>query len=88
MPDTDPIPLTATVYKTITKSITSFTVTVNRLVLNTSADLEIKLFGDNNEFMDFRIVNISGADYTGWGSDDNYIINYVKTWISNNYNPN
>ncbi len=80
---TNPLPTPVT--ETTAKVINSFSVTVNNVILSTSANLEIKLF-NNNSLIDIKIVTISGEDYTNWGSNDQYIINYAQNWIMNNIN--
>ena len=30
-------------------------------------------------------INLSGSAYENWGTDDNYIINYCKEWLINNF---
>lgn len=85
MSDVNIIPLDSPVSKITTKNISSFSVMIRRLILNTSADLEISFFGDNGILVDFRVVTLTGADYSAWGNDDEYIINWVKSWIQANY---
>ena len=60
-----------------TKVITSFSVNVNNLVLNTSASLTVQLYDQNEMLVDIKMIQIKGEDYTNWSNNDEYIINYV-----------
>ena len=73
------------VTKTIVKAVSYFTVTVRNVALYTSAELEVRLFSNTDEFLDIVIISLTGTDYTNWGSEDSYITAYVTTWLQNNY---
>ena len=60
-----------------TKVICSFSVYVNNLVLNTSATLAVQLYDQTGMLVDVKLLEITGEDYTNWGNNDEYIINYV-----------
>jgi hypothetical protein len=60
-----------------TKVITSFSVNVNNLVLNTSATLAVQLYDQSGMLIDMKMLEIRGDDYTNWGNNDEYIVNYV-----------
>ena len=62
---------------TQTQTCTSVSVRVVELQLGTSATLSVQLLdADNNIIKNDRII-VSGADYIAWGTDDDYIKNYV-----------
>jgi len=63
--------------QTTVKTVTSFSVNVNNIVLFQSATLNVRLFDENNNYISTQLINISGEDYTNWGNDDTYIANYV-----------
>jgi len=63
--------------QTTVKTVTSFSVIVNNIVLFQSATLNVRLFDENNNYISTQLINISGDDYTNWGNDDTYIANYV-----------
>jgi hypothetical protein len=59
------------------KVIYGFDVEVNTVVLNTSARLSVRLYDQNNTIVNVQTMELTGEDYSNWGTDDNYIINYV-----------
>lgn len=68
------IPITETVVKTYTKFLIK-NVTVN---INSSATIIVlicPLVGD----IISRIIEMDGEDYANWGSNDTYLIDFVKT---------
>lgn len=60
-----------------TQTCTSVSVRVVDVELNVSASLNITLLDANNNIIKMDRITVSGADYTAWGTDDNYIVNYV-----------
>lgn len=59
------------------KVIYGFDVEVVNIVLNTSARLAVRLYDQNNMVINVQMMELTGTDYTNWGSDDDYIITYV-----------
>ena len=59
------------------KVIYGFDVEVNTVILNTSARLSVRLYDQNNTIVNVQTLELTGEDYSNWGTDDNYIINYV-----------
>jgi hypothetical protein len=70
--------------QTTTKTITGFTVGIRNVVLNQSADLEISLFGEGETLLDMKFIKLEGTAYDAWGASDNYILEFVATWIQDN----
>jgi len=72
-------PITETVTKTYTKFLIK-NVTVN---VNSNATIIILLCPIEGDIIS-RIIEMDGNDYTDWGSDDNYLIQFIKqkllTW--------
>jgi hypothetical protein len=64
----------------VTKIITGFAVTVQNLILFTSADLIVHLYSDNN-VVESKLLVLTGNNYTDWskGSGDQYVIDYVAS---------
>ena len=60
-----------------TKVICGFNIQRVELVLFNSARINVELLDEKNNMMDFKIITMEGEDYVNWGSDDNYIINFV-----------
>ena len=70
--------------KTDITTLTSFEINQIQVRLNTSADIFVYLkAGDNIVASD--MILIEGADYTNWGSDDQYIIEFIKVYLTNKY---
>jgi len=63
----------------VKKTITSFKVNIFNVQMFISANLGITFFDINNNLVKAENITISGADYTNWGNNDDYIINYVAT---------
>jgi hypothetical protein len=59
------------------KVIYGFDVEVNTVILNTSARLSVRLYDQNKTIVNVQTMELTGQDYTNWGNDDNYVINYV-----------
>jgi hypothetical protein len=47
-----------------------------------SAEIILDLVDSNNSYAGTKYLVMSGEDYANWGSDDDYLIN----WIKNNLN--
>jgi len=63
--------------QTTVKTVHSFSVKVNNVILHTSAKLMVHLHDENNNLIDIKIIEIVGDDYLNWGSNDDYITNFV-----------
>ena len=66
-------PIVETVVKTYTKFLIK-NVTVN---VNSSATIIVLLFPLEGDVIS-RIIEMDGDDYANWGSDDNYLIQFIK----------
>ena len=66
------------------KTIDNFEITNVEVQLNSKALVFVNLNNGNNILLTEYIV-IDGTDYSNWGSDDEYIIFFVKTYIKNKY---
>jgi len=67
----------APVNKTITQTITRFTIDISELILNTSARFRVSQYDVNDKLVDATNVTIEEQEYTNWGGDDTYIINLI-----------
>ena len=63
--------------QTTVKTVHSFTVKVNNVILHTSAKIMVQLNDENNNLIDIKMIDLDGNDYLNWGSNDDYITNYV-----------
>ena len=62
----------------VIKSITSFTVNVNNIVLFTSASIMVGLWDNKNTSpVSVKYIEISGQEYLQWNNNDEYIVNLV-----------
>jgi hypothetical protein len=61
----------------VTKTITNFSVVVRDVILNTRASLVVQCYDASGKVIEVKNLVLSGADYTNWGVDDQYIIHYV-----------
>lgn len=70
-------PIVETVVKTYTKFFIK-NVTVN---INSSATIIILLYPIEGDIIS-RIIEMDGNDYANWGSNDNYLIDFIKNKLS------
>lgn len=70
-------PIVETVVKTYTKFLIK-NVTVN---INSSATIIVLLCPLVGDIIS-RIIEMDGSDYANWGSDDNYLIQFIKNKLS------
>jgi hypothetical protein len=63
--------------KVVTKTITYTEFTIKDIIisLNQSARFIIILYGDETDVVD---VEMTPEEYNLWGSDDNYVIQFIK----------
>ena len=55
----------------------SFCVNIIVMKIFVSVTISVSFFDENNICIDFVTLELTGEDYTNWGTDDNYLINYV-----------
>lgn len=70
-------PIVETTVKTYTKFFVK-NVTVN---INSSATIIILLYPVEGDIVS-RVIEMTGDDYTNWGSDDNYLIQFIKNKLN------
>jgi len=59
-----------------TNTVNNIKIHIQNLVLFTSVSLMVRLYS-NTILIDNRFLTLTGADYTNWMNDDNYIVTYV-----------
>jgi hypothetical protein len=64
--------------KTITKTITRFTLDISELVINTLARFRVSQYDANDNLIDATNVTIEGEEYTNWRGDDTYVVNLIS----------
>jgi hypothetical protein len=57
----------------------SFNVYIIDVRIFESVMLSVDFFDENRECVERTRLHLSGEDYTNWGTDDNYLVNYVAT---------
>ena len=45
--------------------------------------LSVNLLDIDDRSIDHRLYLLEGDDYKGWGTDDNYLVNWVKKQLNN-----
>jgi hypothetical protein len=68
--------------ETIVNKVYSISINVNNIVLFQSANIVVNFFDINKIFISTQLLTLAGDDYTNWGDDDEYIINYVATTLN------
>ena len=63
--------------RTTTTTITRFEIDNIDIRVFSSARIRVNLYNLAGQLIDIANVILSGDDYANWGSDDQYIINYV-----------
>ena len=67
--------------KITTEIVVRFEMYIQDLVLNTSATFRVVSFDIENKPIDTVYVLLSGEDYTNWGNNDEYVIQFVATQL-------
>lgn len=67
--------------KTTTNVGIRFAMDITELVLNTSATFRVILYDIEDKSIDVSYVTLEGEDYANWGSDDEYVIQFVATQL-------
>lgn len=55
----------------------SFNVRIMHMTIFESVSIIVNFFDENNNRVDTVSLTLTGEDYSNWGSDDNYLYNYV-----------
>ena len=61
--------------------IYSFNIENIDLDLFNSAKIRVSLLGEKGNAVDVKYVVMAGEDYTNWGNDDQYVINFVASTL-------
>ncbi len=64
-----------------TKVIYGFNIQNVELVLFNSARINVELFDEHRNMIDFQVLTMSGQAYEDWGNNDEYVINFVATTL-------
>lgn len=63
--------------KTTTQTIVRFALDITELLLNQSATFRVLCYSANDKLVETKFVTLEGDDYTNWGNDDEYVIEFV-----------
>lgn len=66
---------------TITNTVVRFEVFINDLVLNTSASFKVWLYDVQGKLFEVKFISMVGEDYTNWGNDDRYVLQFVASQL-------
>ena len=55
----------------------SFSINIHEVRIFESVMMSIDFFDENGNCIDRDRLNLTGEDYSNWGADDNYLVNYV-----------
>ena len=55
----------------------SFSINIIDMRIFKSVMLSVEFFDENGNRLDSGRLNLTGDDYSIWGADDNYLVNYV-----------
>jgi hypothetical protein len=61
----------------ITKTVGSVQISIISIDFGNSATFNAVLFDTTGSLIVCNQIMLSGADYTAWGNDDNYVTNYI-----------
>ena len=64
-----------------TRTINSIEIIETIVQLNTSAKVVVKLLDENQNLINIEVLTISETEYTDWGNDDQYIIDWSLTQL-------
>ena len=64
-----------------TRTINSIEIAEIIVQLNTSAKILVRILDENGGLINNEILTISDSEYTSWGNDDQYIIDYALTQL-------
>ena len=80
-PTIDITNLTSPVNLTTTKTINGFLINQVTITPFTEANVVASLYDASNNLITTKSIVLTGTDYTNWGNNDQYIINYIESKI-------
>jgi hypothetical protein len=74
--------ITLDIPKVVTKTITytEFVIRDVKVQLNLTAKFVVILYGDEKDVVEFEMTE---QEYSDWGTDDSYCINFIKAKLAN-----
>ena len=80
-PTIDITNLTSPCNLTTTKTISGFLINQVTITPFTEANVVISLYDASNNLITTKSIVLTGTDYTSWGNNDQYLINYIESKI-------
>ena len=68
--------------KITSTTIVNYSFEITQLIPSTSATFRVYLFDSNNMIVTIQTYSMFGEDYKEWGSDDDYLIQWIKNKIT------
>lgn len=62
-----------------TQTVSKIKIDDIKVNLNSSARITVQLLNEDGGLVGVEFVNMVGPDYDNWGSDDQYLVNFVFT---------
>lgn len=62
---------------TTTSIVKSIEIESTKIVLNEYARFMVKLLDEQKRVLEVEVVELSGDDYSNWGSDDQYVVDFI-----------
>jgi len=62
-----------------TQTVSKIKIDDIKVNLNSSARITVQLLNEDGGLVGVEFVNMAGSDYDNWGSDDQYLVNFVFT---------
>lgn len=66
----------------VINTITKITIQITNIIINKSVVLLVSFYDDKDKYISTLNLNLEGEDYSNWGNDDNYLINYVSNKLN------
>ena len=64
--------------KLVPKVAVGFDYRIDRIILFDSLRIFVALQDDRGQTIDTRVLLMDGEDYKAWGSDDSYVVSWIK----------
>lgn len=62
--------------------VTNISIQIFEYILNTRAKIMVYLKNDKDEIIETKMVDLTGDDFSKWGEDDMYIVDYVLKYLN------
>ena len=80
-PTIDITNLTTAVNLTTTKTVNGFLINQVNITPFTEANVVTSLYDASNNLITTKSIVLTGTDYTSWGNNDTYLIDFIESKI-------